>query len=443
MLFSFAITLVLAMFLSCSSSGDGDGYGGSNSSGGGGNSNGSNNSSSSVYEWPFDSSGEILPPTPDLETLSLEKVIEIKYKNGSAPEITNSLSEVSTEVNGEHIVVRLPDVPNTETEYNLVLSGTAINGSLKIYGDVRKGLYLNVVNITNSRGPAINIQGKKRAIVHLLKGTQNFLADGPTYDTPPNEEDAKGTFFSECKLSFDGSGSLEVKGKYKHAIVVDKDFEINNGKIIVSEAVGDGIHVNDLIEVKGGVLKITSKGDAIQSENGQTAILITGGKIAATTTGIKSHGIASEGQTTIKGDAIVQISVSGNGSKGIRSHNFVDILGGKTSIKVSGAKHTDPTDPADESTPAGIRLATDLTINGGELTIKSLGNGAKGINADEDATISTGTVNIDADGDGMKVRGTLEIKGGTVYVKSKKSKAVDAGSYKETGGDVKLINSEF
>jgi len=415
----FAITLVLAVFLSCSS-GDGD------------------PGISEEDGWPFDSSGEELEPSSGLESLNLEDVIEIKYNNGSAPEINNTFSEVSINPVGEDVVVM---IPNTSTkEYNFVLSGTASNGSLKFYGNVRKGLYLNGLSITNSKGPAINIQGNKRVLVHLLNGTQNFLTDAPSYSNIPNGEDAKGTFFSEGKLEFEGSGSLEVKGKYNHAIVVDNDFEINNGKIIVSESVNDGIHANDKIKIKGGVLDIASRGDAIQNES--DSIKITGGKIKAKTANPKSHGIASEGPTSIginNGNPIIQISVSGNGSKGIRSRMWVEFLSGKTFIKASGTKHIDSDD---ESTPAGIKLATDLFIEGGELIVKSLGSEAKGISTDRDATISAGNVNVDADDDGIKVKGKLKIEGGTVYVKSRKTTAIDAES-PEITVDVTTVNGKF
>jgi len=161
-------------------------------------------------------------------------------------------------------------------------------------------------------------------------------------------------------------------------------------------------------------------------------VIITGGKIAATTTGIKSHGITSEGPTIIEGNAIVQISVSGNGSKGILSRNYVDISGGKVSIKTSGDRNiNNSVAPPDTSAATGIKLATDLSIKGGELTIKSLGNKAKGINTDRNATISAGNVNIDADDDGMRVHGNLKIDGGTVYVKSRKKNAIDCDGKKE------------
>jgi len=435
--FLFAITLALAVFLSCSDGGDGsdDTY---VSSGGG---SGSSSSNGSIIiqdgDWPFDSSGESLQPTDELEAMDLDNVIKITYKNGDDPEIENDFTnEVTITSTGENIVV---SIRNTSiTEYNFVLSGTTANGSLKFYGDIEKTLYLNGVNIKNSAGPAINIQKSKKVIVHLVNGTQNFLEDGANYVITPNEQ-AKGAFFSEGKLEFEGSGSLTVKGNYNHAIAVDNDFEMNYGKIIV-ESVNDGIHVNDQVKVKGGVLQITSAGDAIQSEKippagAQDWVKILGGKIKAQTGGAKSHGITSEGPIRIDSVALVQISVLGNGSKGIKSNDFVTFNGDqKTLIKTSGT--VDSTNPDDESTPSGIK-STNLRIEGGALTIKSVGSKAKGISADVDIAINNGNVSIEADDDGIKVKGRLTINGGAVDVKSVNEKAVD-GAYTKNGGNVTL-----
>jgi len=440
----FAMGLALVALLACSTEGNEPDNGSSSSVGdnpsvssssGGGNSNGGGSSSSGGNSNPTNSSSSENNSGPSSGSgpggINVENAIKIEFKNGSAPEIENGFSEVEITKNGENIVVRIPD--GTETEYNFVLSGTARNGSLKFYGDVRKGLYLNGVNITNSTGPAINIQKSKRVIVNLVTGTQNFLTDGPNYNTPDGEQ-AKGTFFSEGKLEFDGgSGSLEVKGKFNHAIVADNDFEVKSGTIIVKEAINDGIHANDTIKVKGGNLNITSTGDAIQSE--REKVIITGGEIVAQTSGAKSHGIASEGKTSIDG-ATVKITVSGNGSKGIRSRGLVEFKGGKTTIEAKGTKHTDPADPEDESNAAGIKLAGNLYIDNGELTIKTTGTGAKGINTDGNATISNGKIAIDADDDGIKVHGKLEIKGGTGSIKSKKKKAIDAKEWDGNKGSI-------
>ncbi|MDR2555791.1 MAG: carbohydrate-binding domain-containing protein [Fibromonadaceae bacterium] len=445
-LFSFAITLALAVFLSCSSGGDNPDNNPNGPSGGG--------SCGGVDDgWPFDSSGEELEPSPSLESLMeqeddihhFSKVIYIKYKNGSDPEIDNDYEYDGVNISyvGENVTVMMR---NGIGIYSFVLSGTTSNGSLLFTEDNnRKELYLNGVSITSSKGPAINHQGNRHVLVHLVNGKSNYLADGSNYkcsNFEENEQQAKGAFFSEGKLEFEGSGSLEVKGKCNHAIAIDEDFEINNGKITISESVKDGIHANKIVKVKGGILDIKSTGDAIQNE--KDSIKIVGGKIKALTTGIKSHGIVNDSMgILIDGDAIVQISVKGNGSKGIKSAMWAELKGGKTSIKVNGTKHIDPADPEDESTPAGIKLADKLSIKGGELTIKSPGCKAKGMNI-ASGTISAGNTNIEADDDGIKVQpqGKLQITGGTVYIKSAKKKAID-GEKDETGGNVTLIDGGF
>jgi hypothetical protein len=393
-------------------------------------------SSGNDNEWPFDID-ESLTPTAEPQWATLSNLIRIEYKNGSAPAITNPSSEVTSDVQGENVVIRIPDA--TTTIYNLVLSGATANGSLKIYGDVRKVLYLNGVNIKNNSGPAINIQKSKRVDVHLVGGKDNFLTDGgcgsdAAYQNIADGEQAKGTFFSEGKLYFTGgSGSLDVRGNCNHAIVVDNDFEIDNGKIIVSGAANDGIHANDLIDINGGIIRVLSTGDAIQSER-LFSVSIAGGKIAARTTGVKSHGISSLGKTFIKGSATVNISVLGDGSKGIKSDGNVHIEGGTTEIRTSGTRHLNTDD--DESNAAGIKANMNLYIDGGKLTVSSTGDKAKGINVAVNAYMSAGDVKITADDDGLKVHGNFNISGGTLNTESKKKKGIDAGVYNRTGGTV-------
>jgi hypothetical protein len=406
-----------------SSSGEGNSSGGESPSSSGGSSSGGSISSSGGGS---SSSGGGGVSSAGSVNVDVENAIKIEYK-GSSVEITNPYSEVRTEKDGADVVIRISDA--STTEYNFVLSGTTSNGSLKFYGDVKKGLYLNGVSITNTKGPAINIQKSKRISVHLVDGTKNTLTDGENYSAPPTgDTKAKGAFFSEGRLEFNkGNGSLEVKGKYNHAIVVDNAIEIKYGKITVSEAENDGIHANDSIRVSGGEITIKSKGDAIQSEKAPEGpvnewVVFSGGTINAQTTEIKSHGISSEGGITITGDANITISVVGKGSKGIRSRSWVEFKGGKTSIKTSGDKYTNPAsgpaDTEDESNSTGVKIATDLMFNDGELTVTTTGTGAKGINIDGKATIKGGKINIDAKDDGIKIKGKLEITGGTVNVEA-------------------------
>ncbi|MDR1811931.1 MAG: carbohydrate-binding domain-containing protein [Candidatus Fibromonas sp.] len=386
--------------------------------------------------WPFDNSGETLPPH---ECPSYDEAIEITYNNGAEAEA----SDPSVTKEGENVTVNLSGT----TERHVVVNGTARNGSLKIYGgDSRVVLHLNGVNIKNNSGPAINVQKGKRVTVCLVSGKENYL-DG-TSATPQGQEQAKGAFFSEEKLYFTGNGSLDVKSRQGHAIVVDNDFELDNGKLTISESEGDGIHVNEKIEILGGVIKIASKGDAIQSEKlGSTiypSVMISGGKILAKTTGIKSHGITSESPIHIENNAIIQISVLGNGSKGIKSTSDMEIKGGTIAIQVSGGR--DQNSNADTSTAAGIKVGVngdgsdavkaDLIIDGGDITIRSLGSNAKGINVSRNIDMSNGNVNVEADDDGIKVHGTLRMSGGSITAASRKSDPVDAGNTNKTGGTI-------
>jgi len=425
-----------------SSSGGGTSSGGDGvSSSGGGNSNGG---------------GVSNPNLDDDLKLKLDSAIVIKYNNGTVEYKNNYSDKVAIDIRGEDVVVTLSD-----STLRFILTGTTSNGSLKIYGDFKKSLYLNNVSITNKKGPAINIQnhGKtvkasKRVNVHLVDGTTNFLSDAAGYkckDFAEGEEQAKGAFFSEGKLEFkEGKGSLEVKGKCNHAIVADNNIEIEEGKITVSEAEGDGIHANDKIQVRGGEITIRSKGDGIQSEKEAVAAseewnVFSGGKIDIQTTGINSHGIVSEGPITIADSAStnITIKVSGNGSKGIKSKHWLEILGGKISIETSGG--IDKTDPTDESSPSGIKLVespdTFFKIENGELTIKTAKEGAKGINVAGNVYIKGGKINIDAYDDGLKVHGTLQITGGTGSIKSKSQKAIDVdGTFNGDTGSITTKN---
>jgi len=411
----------------------------SSSSGGGNPSSSSTGSSPNLWTgFPFDNLNETLPASPNCPDPG--QAIEITYNNGGAPQINNPYgSEVSVSSgSGENVVVTL----SGDTERNFRLSGTAQNGSLKVYGgQSRVMLYMNGVNITKNSGPAINIQDGRRVTVCLVSGKENYL--NGTSAAPQGDEQAKGAFFSEEKLYFTGNGSLEVKARSSgdpnrndHAIVVDNDFEMDNGKIIISEAAGDGIHTNDRLEIKGGVIKIASTGDAIQSE--RDSVIVSGGKVLAKTTGIKSHGIVSEGSTSIRGNARVQISVLGNGSKGIKSTRWAEIFGGTIAIKASGDR--DGND-ADSSTAAGIKVGNDdnvfdLFIDGGSTTIQSTGNKAKGINVSGNIDMTRGNIDIEAEDDGIKVHGTLKMSGGSITAASRKSDDIDYGAITQTGGTI-------
>ncbi|MCD8071944.1 MAG: carbohydrate-binding domain-containing protein [Alistipes sp.] len=179
---------------------------------------------------------------PNTQNVNYENSITIAFGDGTVTvENPYQANGVTVTTDGEHVAITSTD---TSTEYNYVLSGITTDGSVKIYGEYRFGLVFNGVGITNPDGAALNIQCGKRVSVTLQDGTSNRLIDGAQY-IYHGDEDMKGTFFSEGQLVFDGTGTLEVRGKNKHGICSDDYIRVNSGTIWVKEAASYAINSAD------------------------------------------------------------------------------------------------------------------------------------------------------------------------------------------------------
>lgn len=344
--------------------------------------------------------------------------------NDSTAVVTNDFSGsgVTVAVTKNEVVV---NATVTTTEVNYVLKGKTGDGSFKLYSDYKFNLVLNGVSIINNDGPAINIQSGKKVTVNVLSGTNNRLIDGSTYAT--STEDQKGTFFSEGQLNFAGTGALTVTGNYKHGIVSDDYIAIKEGNITIAKAASDGIHAKDYFKAEGGTLNITATGDGIDCDEGYVLISggtinitsvddgitasydeatdvtitpyvqITGGTVTVTTSGQKGHAINSESYTSINSTGTITLKTTGQGSKGIKTTGNFSLLAGTVSITTTGNAYYD-TDDADITAAAGIKCDGNLTVAAGTLTINSNGTGGKGITVDGTSAYNGGTVNITTTG---------------------------------------------
>ena len=89
----------------------------------------------------------------------------------------------------------------------------------------------------------------------------------------------------------------------------------------------------------------------------------------------------------------------------------------------------------DASTQYGIHCGADLKINGAELTVNT--EAEDGIRGKKSVTVKDGDITIEADGDGIKsTKGTVEISGGKVHVKSGKDAIQAETSVTISGGKV-------
>jgi hypothetical protein len=210
---------------------------------------------------------------------------------------------------------------------------------------------------------------------------------------------------------------------------------MRSGNIVVHESTNDGIHAYRRVTITGGTLDIKSVGDAIQNErrgdNGYPITIGGNANLTLHTSGVKSHGIASDSSDVIiESGAQVKIRVDGNGSRGIRSRGHVEIKGGNIVIDTYGdVDITEPEDADDDGTTsaAGIRVRQNFIMQGGSLIIKSRGEDSKGINTNQNAIISGGNIDIISIDRSIKTGGNLTILGGSVTVKSTRKDAVSCG----------------
>jgi len=359
-----ALALALAIFTGCSSDDDVDDYE---------NENEIVETSESIIITDTNTSGTAEGDTDNtgfdeddlVENATFVNTVQIVFSNTSA-NITNPVpDDVVITQDGADVTIS-----SSISEVAYEVSGTTTDGQLKIYSDKKLKLSLSDLSITNTDGPAINIQTSKTIFV-ILEGNNN-LTDASSYSNIPDDEDAKATFFSEGQLVFSGTGELNIEGNYKHGITSDDYVRVISGTITVTEAASDAIHTNDYIIVDGGTLNLTADSDGMDCEEGY--IIINDG--------------------TFNIDTV---------DDGIVASYDID----------------DEDEPDDSITPY-------LTINGGDFVINN--SEGEGLEAKGIMTINDGTFNINSYDDCINSDGTLYINGGNIYAYSTRNDAIDSNA---------------
>lgn len=364
---------------------------------------------------------------------------DIQVENGVVIVFDASGVTVDNALEGKGVVVdndggHVTVTNSSDQVMNLVLSGLCSNGSVKCYGEAPFALLFNGVGLTNPAGAAINIQNKKGATVTLVEKTNNRLIDGKSY-TAVEGEDMKATLFSEGDLTFSGSGTLEVRGLYKHGICSDGALLLNGGTIRIKEAVSDGLHANDEIVIAGSDLEIRCESDGIESESKEKPIEIRSGNLKIITTGEKGHAVKSKQNITIDSNDKIEITLYGAASKGLKPTGDLLISKGDITLNVAGDAIWE-TEEADISSAAGIKCDGNFRMDGGDLTIVATGAGGKGINVDGTIDIYDGTIAVSTTGNpyvydrnndtaakAIKSDGELTIHGGMITILTTKSEA--------------------
>ncbi len=309
------------------------------------------------------------------ETFADDNVL-VKYNNTVADVYVagNIANHITAEVNGARVAV-MQDA-DVATEYTYTLQGSSTSGCFYHAGFYKMTLALNGVNLTNPDSAAINIQNSKRIAVQLVDGTTNTLADGAN-------NTKKAAFLVKGHAEFAKGGSLTITGNKKHALACNEYMEVKKtvGTITIVSAVADAINVAQYFQMNGGTINIQSCGDdGIQVDAEDTAIP------------------EEDGHVLIKGGTLT-INASAAGSKCIKAEGNVDIQGGTLTLKHTGIPVWDA-DKSKIKEATGIGSDRNLTINGAEaiVNITMTGNGARGMKCDSTMTATAGTIDINCSG---------------------------------------------
>lgn len=420
-----------------------------------------------------------------VENYAYESLVTITFSESGVTTMPASVTDVTFEKKGAHIVIN-----SKKGKMRYIIKGKSSDGSLKIYSTKKFELMLGGLTLTNPAGPAINIQSGKSVYFTIGTGTTNTLCDGAVYSAPvmtkdeegnPEEEDQKGTIFSEGQLLINGNGTLNVTSLGGHGICSDDYIRVRSGKINI-ESLKDGFHTNDLFRVGrtekySPVITVRAGGDAIDCGKGYVLIeagkmllnsegegikasyeeetpdptitpdvTIAGGFVKIETTGSKSSAIKATGNYAQRGGA-VQAKVSGDGSKVVNADKSVAFAGGKLTGVATGAVETVEITPA-----GGIKCAGDLAVTGGEIALKCTGTGSKAINCDGNITVKGGSARLltegedyhDADGykraQGINCN-NLTMNNGVLIVDSKQE-SLATSQVTMSGGTIQLTNAD-
>ena len=396
------------------------------------------------------------------------KTVNIAY-DGNEVEVTGDTDSLVVTKDGAHLTIQTNAVG-----IRYILSGNSSDACFKLYSERKACLTLNGINLTNTQGPVINSQSKKRLFIDLPANTVNTLTDATTYKKVKGE-DQRGCVFAEGKICISGEGQLYVNARKKGGIASDDYVHLLGGFVHVNAYAqkGKAIYGKDNVIIGGGVLRTYSEGDASKGISSDSLLWVKGGVIKAITTGDAVYdeteedyssccGLKSEWDMNISGGEIYCLS-TGTGGKGISAGHSEIVSETKTNylgtltvadadiyIRTSGKRipevktedsHGQKVEAA--ASPKGLKSAGKMTINSGNVYVRcSGGAAAEGIESKKEIYINGGKIRSYSIDDGMNAEG-CHIKGGDVMICSTENDGFDVsflymydGLLYTIGGDI-------
>lgn len=157
----------------------------------------------------------------------------------------------------------------------------SLNGRIVVQAEEQiVHLILNGVSVYSRSGPAISILSAGKVILTLPDETENTLRDSADYE---NLADENACIYSECDLTINGSGTMNVHGYYKDAIHSKDTLKILDSHLNIL-AKREAIRGNDGILLKDSHIHIECEKNGLYTKNtgrkNRGCVQISGGKIS-------------------------------------------------------------------------------------------------------------------------------------------------------------------
>ena len=320
--------------------------------------------------------------------------VNVTY-NGNTASVTvagNIAQYITPTISGAHVSIEQSS--NVAEEITYTLSGSSSDGEFYTSGSYKATVELNGLNLTNATpvysGAAVHVQNGKRIKVKVITGTTNSLTDATSGSQ-------KGCLYIKGHAEFAQKGTLNVVGNLKHAIKSGEYITIKNATINVTSALGDGISCNEYFLMESGSVTINgTTDDGIQCDLDGTV----------STGETPDHEDEDSGNIYILGGDI-NINCPGIAAKGIKSEGRMFISGGNITVKTTGNGKWD-SEYLETKAACGFSSDGNMNISGGNISLTATGAGGKGLKCDSVLTITDGIINIATSGGLYYNNGTTE-----------------------------------
>lgn len=370
--------------------------------------------------------------------------------DGKNVKIENPVKEITIRNNDGHVDIQNP-ITDREIDFNL--KGRSDDGSITYHGSYKTTFKLKGLDLKTSKGSVLDILCGKRIKIKLDDASVNSLADS-------NDTIHSGCIHAKGHIEMTGDGTLSITASKGAGIKVKEYFQLKSGKLNIN-AVGDGckgIRCAEDVIIDGGELNIVTSGKYL-SETRPNFMGMGGdipdfggmmGDFRPDSTmmggfpGFPGGGFPDFGGMMggFRPDSTMMGGFPGfpggdfPGPPGGGFPDFGGMMGGPGN---GGGRHFY------EGTAKAIKALGTVTINGGNITLRTSTGGAEGLEGKKGITVNGGILDIKAHDDAISSNGKIVINGGKTTAWSMKNDAVDSnfrgeGAITITGGEIYALS---